>query len=473
LRIAVLATIICGSIALAGCPLGFTPDQACEASNPTCGLFTDADGDGLCDNPGPQQADTPPDTASTAPDILDIIDPGEGILPDTVETVDPADIRPDTAVVAPVDSPPDTSATVSSPVDSLPPDTATVAVDTLARECPLGLTPAEACSTGAARCAFFTDADADGRCDNPGPQPADSIAAVQADSIVTPSRPANGCILRLPPAAACPYSRQLCPHWMGWSQAANCLNPAQGMLRIRLVLAITAVLLAAGTILSRTIRGRKNRKKARIARTISLVTSLILLGFALQGCYCPLGAFQYVLAAGILAVIAGWVGFAILLLPVVHALFFGRVYCGWVCPMGALQEMLGRIPVKGRLPVPARLDRFLVRFKYALAVLFTAAVVLAAKGVLDTRWPSLFCLVDPFHTVFTLFTTGLMMTAVILIVLAVFSGRFFCRYFCFYGALLGLTCRAGLWTRLCRLGGRRTKSCDESDESSQSCELKR
>jgi hypothetical protein len=473
LRIVPLSIMICASIALAGCPLGFPIDQACDASNPTCGLFADADGDGLCDNPGPQQADTPPDTATTAPDTPDIIDPGEDLQPDTVETVDPDDTRPDTGGVAPVDSPPDTTGTGASPVDSLPPDTTVVSTDTLARECPLGLTPAEACPTDAARCAFFTDADADGRCDNPGPQPADSTAAAQADSLETPSRPANGCILRLPPTAACPYSRQLCPHWMGWSQAANCLNPAQGIFRTRLVLGVTAVLLAAGTILSRAIRGRKNRKKARAARTISLITSLVLLGFALQGCYCPLGAFQYVFAAGYLAVIAGWVGFAILLLPVIHALFFGRVYCGWVCPMGALQEMLGRIPVKGRLPVPARLDRFLVRFKYVLAVLFTAAVILAAKGILDTRWPSLFCLVDPFHTVFTLFTTGMMMAAVILIVLAVFSGRFFCRYFCFYGALLGLACRAGLWTKLCRLGGRRAKSCDEPDDNSQSCELTR
>jgi polyferredoxin len=245
------------------------------------------------------------------------------------------------------------------------------------------------------------------------------------------------------------------------------------MLRTRLVLGITAVLLAAGTILSRAIRGRKNRKKAKAARTLSLITSLVLLGFALQGCYCPLGTFQYAAAAGTLAVIAGWTGFAILLLPIIHALFFGRVYCGWVCPMGALQEMLGRIPVKGRLPIPAKLDLFLVRFKYFLAVLFTAAVILAARGVLDTRWPSLFCLVDPFHTVFTMFATGILTVAVVLIVLAVFSGRFFCRYFCFYGAILGLACRAGLWTRLCRLGGRKATSCDEPDDSKQSCELTR
>lgn len=40
-----------------------------------------------------------------------------------------------------------------------------------AAQCPLGLTPAEACFEGAPRCALYTDADGDQRCDNPGPQP--------------------------------------------------------------------------------------------------------------------------------------------------------------------------------------------------------------------------------------------------------------------------------------------------------------
>jgi len=58
-------------------------------------------------------------------------------------------------------------------------------------QCPLRLTPAEACQEGFARCALYVDSNGDQRCDNPGPQPVIDPEPEPADSIAveTPDDP--------------------------------------------------------------------------------------------------------------------------------------------------------------------------------------------------------------------------------------------------------------------------------------------
>ena len=65
-----------------------------------------------------------------------------------------------------------------------------------------------------------------------------------------------------------------------------------------------------------------------------------------------------------------------------------------------------------------------------------------------------------------------MILGLALIVISILWGRFFCRYLCFYGFVLGLACRAGLWTHLCRITGRKPGSCDSGGASaSKTCEI--
>ncbi|MBM4373313.1 MAG: 4Fe-4S binding protein [Deltaproteobacteria bacterium] len=74
------------------------------------------------------------------------------------------------------------------------------------------------------------------------------------------------------------------------------------------------------------------------------------------------------------------------------ALLFGRYFCGWLCPMGALQEMLHRPRLRVRMP--RRLDRFLKLGKYV-----TAAVLVLAPLLFQAR---LVRQADPFTPVFNL-----------------------------------------------------------------------
>ncbi len=475
------ALLLLAAISMAvPCPFGFPPEDACPEVSPKCALYNDADGNGFCDNPippateppaGDSSATPPPDTLVTTPPD-DTTGPGDAVE-DQVTPEDP----PDAPEVDQGDQPEDMDGTVD---DLTAPDTASAQVENGSSDslcvvisCPLGYTPAQACSSSAPSCALFTDADGDGRCDNPGPQ-SDSVAIGTAtDSALTipPSSLSRGCPRFLPPAAACPNDRQMCPHWFGRWSDDSCGNPERGARRSALILGFMIALLLVATIFSRKLRGgRRIRRKARTIRFTILGVGLLVLGFFVQGCFCPIGAFQYALIPGGLAFL-GLVGWAVLLVPVLHTLFFGRIYCSWVCPMGALQEFLWRLHIL-RLPHPSRrLDHILLIGRAVIFATFVTLVVLAGAGALRVPWPALFCSIDPFHTVFSVFLTGSFLLGILVVALSVLWGRFFCRYLCFYGFVLGLACRAGLWTHLRRITRRRDSSCALPDESSPNCEI--
>ncbi|MGM0626735.1 MAG: 4Fe-4S binding protein [Candidatus Fermentibacterota bacterium] len=517
----------------AQCPLGRTPETACPEAEPACALYVDADGDGLCDNPGSQpEADDTGETAETAADSTvaapdttteeEAAEPEgeeEQSFPDTTvaedATPEPA-AAPDTS--SDTGTEPAAEASVSIPASEedaasqsdtaaavegrLPADTASAAGE--ATDCPLGRTPDEACPESDPLCVLFVDADGDGLCDNPGPQPSDTLDVTASEDtsaassteqeatccplgrtpetacpedeplcalyvdgngdglcdnpfagltqpvcsvfVATP----NTCPLYLNAESACPDSMALCPHWYGTGPGVRCANPTGGKRRDMIVLITLAALLPLATIISRhyACRGRKCSRERDRAHMIMHVLSLIVLGFVVQGCYCPLGAFQYLFLPGGLKFL-GWMGLAILLLPMVFALFWGRVFCGWVCPLGALQDLLGRIHVPGKPSLPAWLDKSLHYLKYVVLAGLVAYLTAAAHGSFaEGSWPAVFCRIDPFHTIFTGFLVGLLWLAVLTIVLSILLGRFFCKYLCFYGALLSLLSRLRLWRLL-------------------------
>jgi hypothetical protein len=111
----------------------------------------------------------------------------------------------------------------------------------------------------------------------------------------------------------------------------------------------------------------------------------------------------------------------------------GRAYCGWLCPFGALSELLARLPAR-KWSLPAGQDRRGRELKYLL--LGTSAALVLATGRVDY---------GNFETYVTLFArhgTGL---AWGLVVLALAAGlrvpRFWCRYLCPVAALTALFSR--------------------------------
>jgi NosR/NirI family nitrous oxide reductase transcriptional regulator len=180
---------------------------------------------------------------------------------------------------------------------------------------------------------------------------------------------------------------------------------------------------------------RRNRKWV-LALT---VTSLAYFGFYREGCVCPIGSIQNVAVALTDRTYAiPMVVTATFFLPLVIALFFGRAFCGGVCALGAIQELVVLKP----LQVPPRLDRALGLLKY---VYLGLAILLAIKPALGRDF--LICRFDPFVGFFRLNgAPHMLMLGGGFLLLGMFVGRPYCRYLCPYGGLLA-------WcTRLARRG---------------------
>ena len=416
------------------CPLGYSPEQACSESSPGCALFADSNGDGLCDNPGPQPEIEEEETQDIiAVDEIEI----EETAPDLTETdissepeQNPEPVQEDSVQAESLD--------VISEDQEFPED------EIVLYTCPLQFTPEEACYEESPSCALYSDLNQDGRCDNPGtvcPQE-DTLCGLEIPSII-------GCPLGLPPEGACPDSLALCPHWYGVTSNIRCANPPGGERRVNIVLLTLAVLLPLSTFLSRKFYGRrlKDRLKRSTSHHVIRGVSLMILGFGVQGCFCPLGSFQYLFSTEGLTFL-GLSGLIILLLPLVFSIFFGRVFCGWVCPMGAVQEFLYRIHVPGRISPSGRIHRKLRYMSHVMLFGIIALTLLNRFGTIDLSWRAPFCQIDPFHTMFTLFLSGSLVIAGATIILAIFVRRFFCRYLCFYGAALSLCAKLRLWSRI-------------------------
>ena len=146
----------------------------------------------------------------------------------------------------------------------------------------------------------------------------------------------------------------------------------------------------------------------------------------------------------------------------VTMLLWGRgVYCGWLCPFGALQELLFRIGqrlgIKGwELPTVVH-ERLLALKHIVLLGLFGLSLQSLATA-------ELFAEVEPFKTVFSLrFIRDwpFVVYAVMLLLIGLFVRKAFCRYLCPLGAALTFPSRFRIfdWLRRRKECGRPCQTC--------------
>lgn len=193
---------------------------------------------------------------------------------------------------------------------------------------------------------------------------------------------------------------------------------------------IVVLVVALGLASWMSLRGRTRR-----GLVVLSMFSLLYFGFWRRGCVCAIGSIQNValgLADPTYAV--PLVVVALFVLPLVVALIWGRSFCAAVCPHGALQDLVLVKPLK----VPTWLDeslRILPWVHLALGVLF------AATGSFF-----LICEYDPFVGLFRMAGPRTMLVAGAAVVgLSMVVGRPYCRYWCPYGALLGVASRFAKW----------------------------
>ncbi len=162
---------------------------------------------------------------------------------------------------------------------------------------------------------------------------------------------------------------------------------------------------------------------------------------------CPLGALQNALAST--GHRAGWYVLGILLL---YGVLLGRTVCGWLCPLGWIQELLHKIPTpKIR---KSAYTRALTWLKYIVLAVFVIALPLwygladdiplpafckyiCPAGTLEGAMGLLPANPDFFGMLGVLFTRKFVIMLVIGLA-CVFCYRSFCRFLCPLGAIYGL-----------------------------------
>jgi polyferredoxin len=180
-----------------------------------------------------------------------------------------------------------------------------------------------------------------------------------------------------------------------------------------------------------------NHTLAELGRGVPLLSSASLHGI------CPFGGvvtlWQFV-TTGTLVQKVHEATFVLLAVVLALSVAFGPVFCGWVCPLGTVQEWVSRLGRRffGRRHntfMPRKLDRVLRYLRYV--VLAWVVYMTAATGTL------IFEAWDPYFTMFNLWSdelalSGVVVLAVVLI-LSLFVERPFCKYACPFGAVLGLS----------------------------------
>ena len=157
--------------------------------------------------------------------------------------------------------------------------------------------------------------------------------------------------------------------------------------------------------------------------------------------YCPFGAvesFFTLLFKGEFLQRIFTSSFILLGIFFVATLFLGRVFCGYFCPLGALQEWLriiGRkIGIKKDFELPEKIDRYLRYVKYLILVIIVYYSFYLGDLVFRNY--------DPYNALMHLgieFEEKIIGYGILIVVLvgSLFFKNFWCRYFCPLGAFFG------------------------------------
>lgn len=122
------------------------------------------------------------------------------------------------------------------------------------------------------------------------------------------------------------------------------------------------------------------------------------------------------------------------------AVLFGPVVCSYACPLGSVQEWVGKIGKKlfGKKYntfIPAKIDKPLRYLRYVVLIFTVYLTTNSLKLV--------FLEVDPYYALFHFWTDEVTVGGLIVLGLTLIGSLFverpWCKYACPFGALLGLT----------------------------------
>jgi len=166
--------------------------------------------------------------------------------------------------------------------------------------------------------------------------------------------------------------------------------------------------------------------RSRKIQIFLIVLVVLVFGFIKNGCLCSIGSIQTVslsIADKTYPITISQI--FIFLIPVIAAIFWGRIFCGAACPIGGVQDILNY--KNFRLPKPIHELLTLVPFFYlGFALLY---------AILNIDF--IICSQDPYVGIFRMtFARGAFIATLIILLIGLVNARPYCKYMCPYGAIL-------------------------------------
>ncbi len=155
-----------------------------------------------------------------------------------------------------------------------------------------------------------------------------------------------------------------------------------------------------------------------------LIASVVILGFILPTCTCDFVLMQTVFGI-LLGKVALMAGLSLLILFLVISAFtlvFGRYYCGWICPLGAVQELANKL---------TRIEVLSYKWKRRLRWIRPVMLVLAFLAVAVEVW-----IPGPTINWYKYKHPLILGLTLALIAISLFTYRPWCNYFCPFGYFL-------------------------------------
>ena len=172
-----------------------------------------------------------------------------------------------------------------------------------------------------------------------------------------------------------------------------------------------------------------NPQKTKTLRLVTLLLSIGILGFWRNASMSLLKFYSW-LTSGISWPLE-WVLIVIFALAILLPLFIGKAfYCTYLCPMGALQELAGKV-CKKKLTLPKTATSILLVIRKLF--LLTLLILVAANAGIDLAFA------EPF-SVFSVKSITLfsIIFAAIVLIVSLFISRAWCRFLCPTGLLFEL-----------------------------------
>ena len=131
--------------------------------------------------------------------------------------------------------------------------------------------------------------------------------------------------------------------------------------------------------------------------------------------------------------------FILMILVFILTFLFGSAFCGWVCPLGSVQEWVGKLgkqlfKKRYNQSIPHRIDHYMRYLRYIMLAWVLYMTAMSGKLAFGD--------IDPYYALFNFWTgevavTGLVVLGITLLASLV-AERPWCKYACPYGAVLGI-----------------------------------